>query len=169
MTWCLLSGVWPRVRAQLDSGSHSLAGRLRDCNQWLYWGGATRCRVTLSGVRVFVWLAAARSDVTAWRPWCCCCWCHWFFSSLQRRRLSGCLGVSEHPLVELLTSCAAESVSTISFSRWNHRRTILKTAKKGFDFTRTQHMDQIVNYCFYTQIEELSQFINYLFCDADFF
>ncbi|CAB1452769.1 unnamed protein product [Pleuronectes platessa] len=33
------------------------------------------------------------------------------------KTLSGCLGVSEPPLVELLTSCAAESVSTISFSR----------------------------------------------------
>lgn len=52
-----------------------------------------------------------------------------FSLSLQRRRLSRCLGVSEHPLVELLTSCVVELLSLSNHQRFKVKAQTRVTAQ----------------------------------------
>lgn len=103
MTWCVVTGVcvrarttvavihWTSLRTAAAGGSEQV---LTDAEfVWLYYGS-----VWVGGLRVMS--SPDDADVTGN-----------YFLFPQRRRLSSCLGVREHPLVELLTSCPAELLS----------------------------------------------------------
>lgn len=57
-----------------------------------------------------------------------------FFFFSQRRRLLSCLGVSEHPLVELLTSCPAELLSVSNHQHFKVKTTVSFKSQHSFFF-----------------------------------
>lgn len=118
--WCVVTGLWTLCQSSANSDSHSLDGRLRITNimsDSTDDGGQTGAD--------WRWLCLTYCGSV--HEWVGCEWCHclmmlmslffFFFVCFffQRRRLSSCLGVSEHPLVELLQSFCL--FLTINFSR----------------------------------------------------